>query len=310
VRVLRLELEKRTAEVEDYKQRLLHASLDVRPMDNTRVDLIKRVTSAASYKLHSDLHSGDEDDDESTDEGDEGGGGCSAWQEWRFESVLEPRRLHCIVGDALERAILDSPGLPGNLQNGRGFRAILHQLGTMGDDEAVRQILRSTPLNEAMTKAVWEAIIEFTSEYDAIERGKAQLKEREREREREGRPRPQQPTRRSPSSPTGSRRRSRKALLESQIGEPDDEDLSASELHDSEMIESCGTVGTRTLTFGGPDLYYESMMDLVGTPAMDGLVGMRREHTICADSQVKFTAPNCIASELQPPRNDLAIALK
>lgn len=37
VRVLRLELEKRTAEVEDYKQRLLHASLDVRPMDNTRV---------------------------------------------------------------------------------------------------------------------------------------------------------------------------------------------------------------------------------------------------------------------------------
>ena len=37
VRVLRLELEKRTAEVEDCKQRLLHASLDVRPMDNTRV---------------------------------------------------------------------------------------------------------------------------------------------------------------------------------------------------------------------------------------------------------------------------------
>jgi len=58
------------------------------------------------------------------------------------------------------------------------------------------------------------------------------------------------------------------------------------------MIEGGGTVGTRTLTFGGPDLYYESMMDLVGTPAMDGLVGMRREHTICADSQVKFTAPN------------------
>ena len=52
--------------------------------------------------------------------------------------------------------MLDSPDLPPNLRNGRGFRAILHQLGTMGDDEAVRQILRSTPLNEAMTKAVWE----------------------------------------------------------------------------------------------------------------------------------------------------------
>ena len=35
-------------------------------------------------------------------------------------------------------------------------------------------------------------------------------------------------------------------------GEACDEDLSDSELEDSEMIESCGTVGTRTLTFGAP----------------------------------------------------------
>ena len=50
-----------------------------------QVDLIKRVTRAASYKLHSGVGYEDtvEEEGEETS-GDEGGGCFSAWQEWRF----------------------------------------------------------------------------------------------------------------------------------------------------------------------------------------------------------------------------------
>ena len=51
-------------------------------------------------------------------------------------------------------------------------------------------------------------------------------------------------------------------------------------------------VQPRMLTFGSGELFFSSLREAVGNPAMDGLAAMAREHTVRLDSDLKFNAPN------------------
>jgi hypothetical protein len=79
----------------------------------------------------------------------------------------------------------------------------------------------------------------------------------------------------------------------SEVALDDNESLEdALEAADPDDPASWGKVKPRMLTFGPPELFFASLRAALGTPASDGLAAMAREHTVRADSDNPFNAPN------------------
>ena len=72
---------------------------------------------------------------------------------------------------------------------------------------------------------------------------------------------------------------------------------------DPEVLAKADPPG-RLLTFGDVEHHFASLRTVLGTPAIDGIAAMGREHCLAADSRVKFTSPNygigALASPLPP----------
>ena len=185
---------------------------------------------------------------------------------WDFADLFSSLNLPQVFAGAFEAALF-GPELPPGLDGGVGRRAVLNALGGRGSKDTVRAILQSGPLLTPLTDAIWDGIANFKEDCDLIASAKAAERVR-READSEG------------------------VLYSRESQDGEDMQEEAIDLSDPSQWNS---KGARELMFGGPGLFFTAMRDLIGSPSCDGLPAMAREHTTAADSDLRFTAPNCEA---------------
>ena len=182
---------------------------------------------------------------------------------WSFSSWLEPLGLPSIMSDSFERMMSDK-GCPTNLQDTEGKKAFLYALAQHGSADTIRAMLRAAPLLEKLTETIWSAIRDFKTQCDSLAEGKARAREIE-------------------AAVAAEEAAEQEAALTS--GVVQEIDFDNPETFAKEQA-------ARLLVYGPPPLFHSSLRDIVGSPASDGLSAMAREHTVQADSDVEFVAPN------------------
>lgn len=190
--------------------------------------------------------------------GNTGGGQASAEAEtpWSFASWLEPLDIPSLVADAFERMITDK-GCPESLHDQEGKKAFLYALANNATSETIREMLRATPLLDALTERIGDALSEFKTQCDELAEGKARTSE----------------------IAAAAIVAAAAATVPNEIDFEDPETFAKE-------------AASRLLVFGPRPLYYSSLRDFIGSPASDGLAAMGREHTVQADSDLDFVAPN------------------
>ena len=183
--------------------------------------------------------------------------------DWTFDVWLEPLELHRVLAEPFELMLQDQGfGIPpAELRSPAGRRAFLHALGTYGSKETVVAMLRSAPLLDTLSTIIWEATVSFKEQCDMLAKGLAKAEAQ------------------------AQRLRDEKAA-------DDAAGIDPFETIDLDDPSTWGKAQPRLLTYGPPRLFFSSLREAIGGPASDGLVAMAREHTVRADSNLKFNAPN------------------
>ena len=179
-------------------------------------------------------------------------GGKDSGSAWTFEDWLEPLELHRLLAPSFELMLKDKSS-PKGLQNADGRRAFLAALGQQGNPDTIRAMLRAAPLLDALTTKIWDAVRAFSEQCISLAEGKARAREI-----------------------------AANAKKVDENAEPD--------MNDPETFTASPAL--RKLTYGPPHLFHSTLRDSVGSPSIDGLAAMCREHTVQADSDVEFLAPN------------------
>ena len=105
---------------------------------------------------------------------------------WTFEEWLEAFDLHKILAKPFNKMLRYDEGCPRKLivnnllpeDDAANRRAFLHALGTNGSRETILAMLRSTPLLEELTTAIWKGVERFTKSLDMVAAGIARRKEK------------------------------------------------------------------------------------------------------------------------------------
>ena len=177
---------------------------------------------------------------------------------WHFHEFLESLNIHKIVARTFE-ALVAHPHCPVALQKGGGRRAFLRALGSCNDATGrltVNAVLRSSPILEELTDAIWKGLQKLSADATTIESGRTLIKQRA-------------------AASSGQGRYDTDWL---------DKDQCTEKLVELQRIPSFSA---------SAPLRFETLVnELHNGPVADGMDAIMREHCAATDSDRKFLVPD------------------